>query len=214
MPFFNLNLQMMLFRLPALIIALTFHEFAHGFAAYLLGDITAKRDGRLSFNPLKHIDPLGMILIIVAGFGWAKPVMVNPYNLKNPKQDMAIIAVAGPIANFILAFLFMLLFVFLDITIGRTSANINLFRFVSVLVQINIVLGVFNLLPIPPLDGSKLFGILLPDQLYFRYISFRYGFFILMILIFTGTTASIMSPFMEAIINVFSRAALFIFSFL
>jgi len=217
LPFLNnFSLQLFLLRLPALIIALTFHEFFHGFAAYLLGDRTAKRDGRLSFNPLKHIDPIGMILILVVGFGWAKPVMVNPYNLKNPKQDMAIIAIAGPLSNFIMAFVVSLIHVVFWITIGRYGGvgadNISLF--LEVLALINIVLGVFNMIPIPPLDGSKLFGAILPDHLYFRYIGFRHGFILLIVLIMSGATTAIIGPFIGTIHNAFYNVAMRIFSFL
>ena len=217
LPFLNnFSLQLFLLRLPALIIALTFHEFFHGFAAYLLGDRTAKQDGRLSFNPLKHIDPIGMILILVVGFGWAKPVMVNPFNLKNPKQDMAIIAVAGPLSNFIMAFVVSLIHMFFYLTIDiydSASAN-NISLFLGMLARINIVLGVFNMIPIPPLDGSKLFGAILPDHLYFRYIGFRHGFVLLLVLIVSGATTAIIGPFIEIIHDAFLNVGWQIFSFL
>ena len=213
--FNDFNLRLFLFRLPALIIALTFHEFSHGFAAYLLGDRTAKHEGRLSFNPLRHIDPIGMVLILIVGFGWAKPVMVNPYNFRNPKQDMAITAVAGPLSNFILAFIVTLVRVVFVLTIGRYGGvgaeNINFFLWL--LAWMNIMLGVFNMLPIPPLDGSKLFGAILPDYLYFRYINFRQGFLLLIILIFSGGIR-ILGPIIETINNAFINAGLQIFSFL
>ncbi|MCL2286943.1 MAG: site-2 protease family protein [Firmicutes bacterium] len=215
MIFGGFDLQWMLFGLPAIIIALTFHEFSHGLAAYLLGDKTAKRDGRLSFNPIRHIDPVGLIMMLLFRFGWAKPVMVNPYNLKNPKQDMAIISVAGPLSNFILAFITMIILVFFIHAFGMrggTAVN-NIATFLSVLVQINVVLGVFNMLPIPPLDGSKIFGFILPDHLYFRYIGFRYGMFVLMGLVLFGLVGIIMGPFIMAIINAFYSAASQIYVF-
>ena len=199
---FNININEMLLRLPAIIIALTVHEFSHGYAAYLLGDKTAKYDGRLSFNPLKHIDPIGMLFLLIVGFGWAKPVMVNPGNFKNPKQDMAITALAGPVSNFIMAFIVVLIYypVFFFLSPGGVIVR-QLFSFFRILLTINIVLGIFNLLPIPPLDGSKVFAIFLPDHTYFRFTGFRYGFIILIILIYSGVTFRVIQPFMDAIIR-------------
>jgi len=222
----------MLLRLPAIIIALTFHEFCHGYAAYFLGDRTAKRDGRLSLNPVRHIDPIGMLMLIIAGFGWAKPVMVNPYNLRNPKQDMAIIAIAGPLSNFLMAFITILIAYPLVMLVGdggwdvhrnfdyfrgiaEASGLLGLgFRFLGVLFFINIGLGIFNLLPIPPLDGSKLLAIFLPDHMYFRFISFRYGFFLLIILLVTGTIDFILGNLLGNIANGLWTLAGWIFFFL
>ena len=199
---FDFDLEIILLRVPAIIIALTVHEFSHGFMAYLLGDRTAKRDGRMSFNPLRHIDPIGMICLILIGFGWAKPVMVNPRNLKDPKHGMGLTAVAGPVSNFILAFIVMLVYYPLVMTVGLDRAAIGyLFTFLWILFSINIVLGIFNMLPIPPLDGSKVFAVFLPEDIYFKFISFRYGFIVLIILIFTDRLSSIIQPFMTAISN-------------
>ncbi|MCP4649951.1 MAG: site-2 protease family protein [PVC group bacterium] len=154
------------FNLPAFLIALTVHEYAHGFIANKLGDSTAKRMGRLTFNPLAHIDPVGTILVplflISSGnlvFGWAKPVPVNFYNLKNPKKDMIWVGLAGPAANFIAAFI--------TYFILKTEIIQNIFaiNFLTVLLIINIVLGVFNLIPIPPLDGSRILMGLLPPKM-------------------------------------------------
>ena len=196
----TLTIQFALMWIGAIILALTFHEFCHGFAAYRLGDRTAKHDGRLSFNPLKHIDPIGLILIIAAGFGWAKPVMVNPYNLRNPKQDMAIISLSGPLSNFVFGFI--ALFIFQSILTFTSVPNtfiIYAAAFLNLLFQINVGLGLFNMLPIPPLDGSKFFGFLLPDHLYFRFTNFRYGFMLLVILIFTDVIPVILSPLIRAV---------------
>jgi len=208
----------MILRLPALVIALVIHEFAHGYAAYKLGDLTAKHDGRLTLNPLKHLDPIGTLMIIFIGFGWAKPVMVNPYNLRNPKQDMAIISMAGPLSNFILAFFMMLLNVFLQIMFIRHGvvggAYDFIITFLTVLVFINIMLGIFNLIPIPPLDGSKLFSIILPDHLYFSYINFRWGMLLMVILIFSGGFELILFPIITVITTSYFNIALWIFSFL
>ncbi|MCL1787010.1 MAG: site-2 protease family protein [Defluviitaleaceae bacterium] len=197
----NLTVVGFIMWFGALIVALTVHEFAHGFASYRLGDRTAKYDGRLSFNPLRHIDPFGIIFIIMTGFGWAKPVMVNPYNLRNPKQDMAIISISGPLSNFLLGFV--ALFIAISIVVFTNMGSVvhhHAFEFFRTLFGMNIGLGVFNMLPIPPLDGSKFFGMLLPDHLYFRYTNFRFGFFILLPLIFfPGALGSIMGPIINGI---------------
>jgi Zn-dependent protease len=185
-----------LLRLPALCMAFTVHEFAHGYAAYKLGDPMAKQDGRLSLNPLKHIDPLGMICLLLFRFGWAKPVMVNPQNLKNPKRDMAIIALAGPAANVALAVVTVLLWYPVGIHLSRGL----LWNIASELILLNLVLAVFNLLPIPPLDGSKIFTAFMSDQNYFRFQKKfdRYGFFILLVLVWTGVTQTIIWPLISA----------------
>ncbi|MDR1531634.1 MAG: site-2 protease family protein [Clostridiales bacterium] len=189
--------------LPVLLLALTVHELCHGVMAYKLGDSTAKYDGRLSLNPLRHIDPIGLLCMVLWRFGWAKPVMVDTRNLKTPKVDMALIAAAGPVSNFIMGFLSMLalyaVFYFTDLS----GDNI-----VSTLLEqscaLNVSLCVFNLLPIPPLDGSKIFAVLIPDHIYRRLPSVgRYGMVILMILIFTNAIDRILGPLVETVIKFF-----------
>jgi len=197
---FNIDWQSMIYRLPAIIIALTVHEFSHGLTAYILGDKTAKNDGRLSLNPLRHIDPIGFFCLLVFQFGWAKPVMISTRNLKDPKKDMAITAAAGPVSNFLLAFVVIMIYRPLDHYMGGTGGAVMgyILQFLVTLFIINISLGIFNLLPIPPLDGSKVFVVFLPDSLYFSFISFRYGFIALIILVYTGATTSILGPLMSA----------------
>jgi len=192
--------------LLAIVVALTVHEFSHGYSAYLLGDRTAKLDGRLSFNPIRHIDPIGMLMILVVGFGWAKPVMVNPYNLRNSKRDMAIISFAGPLSNFIMAFVAAFIFAFI-VFFGSGMVASYVLQFFWYLIQINVILGVFNLLPIPPLDGSKILGLFLPDHLYYRYVSYPYGIFILLGLMVTGITWRIIEPIIRTIVNIFMLIA-------
>ena len=153
--------QNILYLAIILISTLTVHEAAHALAAYLLGDHTAKNQGRLSLNPLKHLDPWGTILFILTGFGWGKPVPVNPIYFKNPKRDQALTALAGPASNLIMAFI-------AGIFIPYYPQSVFLFMFY----QINITLAVFNLLPIPPLDGSRIVGILLNDNQFQRYQEF------------------------------------------
>ena len=140
----------------AIIFALTIHEFFHAWMAYYLGDQTAKDQGRLTINPLAHLDPFGTLLLFIAGFGWGKPVPFNPYNLRNQKWGPSLVALAGPASNFIMALIVGLSLRFLSLT------DPYLFLFLSYFVWINLLLGIFNLMPIPPLDGSHIFSALFP----------------------------------------------------
>lgn len=175
--------------LAGLIVGFTVHEFSHALTSHIEGDDTARRMGRLTFNPVKHIDLLGFLLLLVVGFGWAKPVQVNPYNLRHGRLGMSLVAFAGPLSNFVLAFLLGLVFRFGLLPIVTDT------RFISGIEQIlgfaaflaiffNLILGIFNLIPLPPLDGSKVLGGLLPRALYEPYVHFeRYGWIPLMVLI-------------------------------
>jgi Zn-dependent protease len=171
---FNLSFQQLLTIIPAILIAITFHEFAHGRVAMLLGDNTPELTGRNTLNPLKHLDPVGFLLLMVVGFGWAKPVMINPNNFKNLKRDTILVALAGPTANFILAFIFTLLYKILVINLGIVF--VGLYNFIFYSISINLALMVFNLLPIPPLDGSRIILNLIPNsnsEMRLKY--YRYG---------------------------------------
>jgi len=148
----------------SVLIAITIHEAAHALAAYLLGDPTAKKAGRLSLNPLKHLDLYGSLLFLFAGIGWGKPVPTNAQYFKNPKRDSAIVALAGPISNFILA---IILAIPLQMQLSSDIENLITYVF-----TINIILGAFNLIPIPPLDGSKVLAIFLPQRTYYKYQNF------------------------------------------
>jgi len=160
-------------QLPILLITLTIHEFSHGFVAYMLGDDTAKRAGRLTLNPVSHIDPIGLIMLFIARIGWAKPVPINPYNFRDYKRDTALTAAAGPAANFVMAILLSIIFNFLKkmnpelLYLGGASAfGVSLLLYA---IMINLALGLFNLLPIPPMDGSKILGGFLSDEAYAKY---------------------------------------------
>ena len=181
--------------IPAILIALTFHELAHGFVAYRLGDTTAKSQGRLSLNPLHHLDPIGTLCLLFVGFGWAKPVPVNPYALhKKPHSGMAWVAAAGPASNLCMALIggiFMLIYLR---TIGygwlfETGFTFELYLglFFMYFIRINIVLMVFNMIPVPPLDGSHLFNDLFLIKILFvsRTVA-RYGMGVVMLLSLTG----------------------------
>ncbi len=162
----------------ALLPALTFHEWAHGFAAYKLGDHTAKADGRLSLNPLDHLDPLGTIMMLLVGFGWAKPVPVMTRNFKKPRRDFAITSLAGPFTNFIVGFFATVLLVLVDyIAYTNGIANMTVAAILSVFhysAIFNFGLGLFNLIPLPPLDGSNVVMCLLPNRLAAKYSKVRY----------------------------------------
>ena len=145
--------------IPAAVIGLTVHEFSHAYAAYKLGDNTAKLDGRLTLNPLKHIDWMGFFLIVIAGFGWAKPVVFNPDNLKHKHRDEILISIAGPFSNFFLALLFFVIarLLYLDGFFNATKFGLEIINMIMMWGVINFGLFVFNLIPLPPLDGSHLY---------------------------------------------------------
>lgn len=189
------NLINYLYIIPCALIALSFHEFAHGWMANRLGDHTARNFGRLTLNPLKHLDILGTLCMIFFRFGWAKPVPVNSRYFKNPRRDMALTAAAGPIMNFILAFIGLLFYhIILAFFIAFSpsssfasnigSTAIIFFGYFTVM---NLSLGVFNLLPLPPLDGSRIFYVFLPEKIYFGIMKYeRYIQFAILILLYLG----------------------------
>lgn len=170
----------LLLCLPAVLVALTFHEVAHGFVAYKLGDPTAKHMGRLTLNPIKHIDPIGAFCMLFLRFGWAKPVPINTRFFKKPKRDMALTALAGPLSNLILAFfgcfVYSLTLRFLPGFTHESFSYWLAFVWVNIVYYfawLNISLAIFNLIPLPPLDGSRIFLSMLPERQYFKVMRYE-----------------------------------------
>lgn len=179
----------LIYTLPAVLIAISMHEFAHGYMSYKLGDPTPEQSGRLTLNPLAHIDPVGALALLFFRFGWAKPVGVNPYYYKNRKKGMVMVALAGPVMNYILAFLSIFIMGIILKTTGGYAGNflIYIFNFLNYLFIMNIGLGTFNLIPVPPLDGSKVLGAILPEDKYFKYMRYeKYGMIVLVALLYLG----------------------------
>ena len=185
-----------IFLIPLRLLALVMHEFSHGYVSTKLGDPTPRIRGRLTFNPMAHLDLWGTILMLLTGFGWAKPVEVNPMYYKDRKKGMALVAFAGPAANLILAFLSLLLNALFIILFYYTGAPQSFYLFVSRLcsysAQINLCFMVFNLIPIPPLDGSRILGMFLPDRSYYTLMQYeRYSMLLIMFLSLSGAFSTI-----------------------
>ncbi|PIS09023.1 site-2 protease family protein [Candidatus Beckwithbacteria bacterium CG10_big_fil_rev_8_21_14_0_10_34_10] len=198
------NPLVFLIWLISILAAVSIHEFAHSFMADKLGDPTPRLAGRLTLNPIAHLDPLGTLALIVAQVGWGKPVPVDPYNFRNPKRDSALVSLAGPLSNFILAGLISLIIKFLPLTLNP----LLIFSFIYPFLAINIGLGVFNLIPIPPLDGSKVLTGLLPTNLALKVeeTMAEYGLILLIAIllpIFNGTSLAsiVIFPIIQTILG-------------
>ena len=188
----------------AFLISGSFHEYFHAWTAYKLGDATAERMGRLTMNPLVHIDPVGFIFLVMMtlsgmGIGWMKPVPVNPFNFRHPRQGNMLVALAGPLSNVILVVFFVIV---IKLIPGSFAEGNPIGRLLLIFLILNVLLAVFNLLPIPPLDGGHIVEGLLPESLLESWERFsRYGYFILIILLFTGMLGKILSPILNFVIN-------------
>ena len=203
--------------LPAIIIAITFHEFAHAFVADKLGDDLPRKQGRLTLNPLKHLDPIGSLMLLFAGFGWGKPVNTNPYNYRRTismKKGSALVALAGPVMNFALALVFAIIYAFLSRLTGPfwtsyNSLGVTIVSMFRLCYTINVGLGVFNLIPLPPLDGSKILIALLPENAADWYRIHQDTLYIIFVIFWITPLSSFLIPYLitfaqtpyEAIIN-------------
>ena len=210
-----LDIGTLIYRVPALLIALSFHEYAHAAVSDALGDPTPSLDGRLTINPLAHLDVLGTILLVLCGFGWAKPVPINPRNFRNIVKDTMLVSFAGPATNFLLSIGFAVLLRLLIefFPLGEWQGN-TVWDFFFLMFQtgvvVNIGLGWLNLMPIPPLDGSKILWGVLPPKLGFQYMQLeRYGFLVLILLLMTGALGYVLYPLIQFSVNtVFSLIVL------
>lgn len=189
-----------LLAIPVILFSLTFHEVSHGYIACKLGDPTARNLGRLTLNPIKHLDPIGSLLMLLVGYGWAKPVPVNTRNFRDPKKGMALTALAGPVSNLILAFvsvaIYSLMIALLNVeavamALMANQTILNLYSAVysmfSLCAYLNVSLAVFNLIPLPPFDGSRIFYSVLPAKAYFAVMKYeRYILIVFLVLLYTG----------------------------
>ena len=195
-------LFMLLVSVPGVLIAITFHEFAHGYVAYKLGDNTAKLEGRLSLNPLDHLDPIGTLMLLLAGFGWGKPVNVNPSNYTRKismEKGEALVSLAGPLMNIILSIIFAIIYFaiykFTNVTFLSSTVGSVLMLLISATISINVGLGIFNLIPLPPLDGSKIIMPFLPYKAKQWFRNNEQIFYIIFVAIWiTGIAGIIISP--------------------
>lgn len=181
---FNIDITQIIYRIPAILVGFTLHEFMHAFVADRLGDPTPRSQGRVTLNPVAHIDPIGILMLLLMGFGWARPVMTNPSNYSNRKKGQVLVSMAGPLTNLALALIFFAGWYFASNVI---SSNIHVYFFYINLIRINIFLFAFNMIPVPPLDGFSLLEMFIHPSKYRTLAIIRqYGFIIIILLMFTG----------------------------
>lgn len=198
---FSYLLGILLGVIPSLL-CITLHELSHGLAAYRLGDTTAKDMGRLTLNPIKHLDPMGLLMMLVFHVGWAKPVPVNMSRFRDPKKGMAITALAGPASNVLITLVFLMLYGALYIPLMRSTAGTYLLQMIQLTARMSLGLAIFNLLPVPPLDGSKILFSLLPDSTYRRLLRYeRYGSLLLFALMALGVLGRPLSALINTAYN-------------
>ena len=208
------NIMQLILLLPVLLLSLSLHELSHGYASYLMGDPTAKNAGRLTLNPLSHLDPVGaLVLIMTQRFGWAKPVPINPRYYDNPRRDMMLVSFAGPASNLVLAAFFAIIINIMPLLTGQSLAGllygmrgntmITIVNFLYLAIMINISLAIFNLLPFPPLDGSKILRGVLPPKFdrYFNKLEGPIGMLVILVLAYSGLLWSVIGPVVNGILN-------------
>lgn len=191
----------LLYSIPAVLLALSIHEYAHAYSAYRCGDPTARNLGRMSLDPVKHLDPIGLICLLLFRFGWAKPVPINSRNFKHPRKDNIIVSLSGIIANFILSFISAAI---LFVALGLGFVNEIFIHIMVPVITLNITLGIFNLIPIPPLDGFQFLNSFLTRKATAVInVLYRYGFIILLVLIISGFTGWLLGNFTIWLIGVY-----------
>lgn len=194
----SVRLAELLLSVPAVLWAITFHEFCHGYAAKKLGDPTAEMAGRLTLNPLRHLDPIGTLMLLIFRIGWARPVPINPSNFKQPKRDTVIVSLAGAAGNILTAFVCARLVRHVPILFQSYGAQ----QLILIMIYVNVGLAAFNLLPIPPLDGSRILYVLLPYKYMNAYYWLeRYGVFVIMALMLAGALPMLMTPLIGIILR-------------
>lgn len=219
------NIMQYVYIIIVILVSLTFHEFSHAFVSYRLGDPTAKSMGRLTLNPIKHLDPLGTIMMVASmiggmGIGWAKPVPINPMYYRSKKAGTMLVSIAGPLSNLLLSFLFIFPLIYIDWRYGVNTLQANDPKYIiasisQMFMLTNISLAIFNLIPVPPLDGSKILSGVLPTRQYYQFMQYENYIgivFILIIFIFPGILNTIMRTVTVPISNLLVEAAYRIFS--
>ena len=188
--------------IAGLIVGISLHEFSHALVAYRLGDPTAKLQGRLTIDPRSHLDPLGTFALLFLGFGWGKPTPFDPFNLRNIKRDSALISIAGAVTNFLIAIIISIPYLILFYTHNLSLSAATIYQYLSPFIWVNVILGVFNLIPVSPLDGFKVLAGLLPRQWYEDFMSTeQFGIFILILLLVTGVIGRILLPITSTILS-------------
>lgn len=194
---FSYLLGILLGVIPSLL-CITLHELSHGYVAYRLGDTTAKDAGRLTLNPIKHLDPMGLLMMVMFHVGWAKPVPVNMNRFRDPKRGMAITALAGPVSNVLITIVFLALYGALNLPLQKSAAEVYLLQMIQLTARISLGLAIFNLLPVPPLDGSKVLLSVLPDRSYRILMRYeRYGSLLLFALVALGVLGKPLSALID-----------------
>ena len=207
---FDFSLMDIVAGIPGLIIAMVVHEYAHARAAVAMGDFTPRMTGRLTLNPKAHIDPIGLLMLFIVQFGWAKPVMINPRNFRNLRQGELLVALAGPAANLLTAFL-ALVFLVIYVKMGMNVSQ-GLRMVFSLIIIYNINFAIFNMIPLPPLDGSKVLMSFLPGEWAYKLAGIeRYSFLILIVLVFTNVLGMIIFPIRAVLLNMMSNIVSLIF---
>ncbi|HHT67863.1 MAG TPA: site-2 protease family protein [Firmicutes bacterium] len=204
-----MSLGQIILAVPAILLAISVHEYGHAFVAYKLGDPTPKYQGRLSLNPMAHLDPLGTIMLLLFRVGWARPVMINSHYFKNKRQGTIFVSLAGPAANLITAWIFYNIVGVFGHLMLRSAAGQSLIMFFYVNVQVNLGLAAFNLIPIPPLDGSHILAGLLPSRLSYEYSKLApYGPFVLIALLVLGGSRYLVNPIFDLLFKILDRLSL------